>query len=126
MGSLLCQAPQRPHPIIGDHLRSDRPENERRPAELVPLLLCVERSRGRSACEPLVAPVVVAASVLAAFWPMLANDFVDLDDRTWLIENYRFRGLGAWRYSSHSPYEATPAPPARLMPSARMRLSRSE
>jgi tetratricopeptide (TPR) repeat protein len=41
---------------------------------------------------------VLAACVWIAFSPVLANGFVDLDDRDWILENYSFRGLGSEQF----------------------------
>ncbi len=51
----------------------------------------IARDRDRRAWL-LVVPIV--ALVAAAFWPILANGFVDWDDETNFTQNYHFRGIG--------------------------------
>src|SRR5262245_50395547 len=37
---------------------------------------------------------ILAACVWIAFSPALANGFVDLDDRDWILQNHAFQGVG--------------------------------
>src|SRR5712691_8837921 len=51
-------------------------------------------TRSKAKLAGWLAPALVALLTLAAFYPVLQNDFVDWDDDVNIVDNFNYRGLG--------------------------------